>query len=220
MINKIKGLDAEHAKRLLDDFMEVYMDKGFGVMNKTEIETLMYHVFKKHGLLTGKCFDDSFKLQIPEAKARKLIYESQVKYSGRNEDELTAYLRTSVGECLTHAFLSKNGKEIRFAIEDRYLRVALNAKLRANHYFADTSFNKDIISLDENAFREMILMLVPNFQKDEVLARLNAVALSAETRAKEEAKEIVKDFIKEIVVQGTVEGVKQIGGLMTGALVV
>lgn len=62
-------------------------------------------------------------------------------------------------------------------------------------------------------------MLVPNFQKDEVLARLNAVALSAETRAKEDAKEIVKDFIKEIVVQGTVEGVKQIGVLMTAALV-
>ena len=51
MINKIKGLDSEKAKHLLDDFMEVYMDKGFGVMNKTEIETLMYHVLKKHGLL-------------------------------------------------------------------------------------------------------------------------------------------------------------------------
>lgn len=220
MISKIKGLDAEHAKHLLDDFMEVYMDKGFGVMNKTEIETLMYHVLKKHGLLTGKCFEDSFKLQIPEAKARKLIYESQVKYAGRNEDELTAYLRISVGECLTHAFLSKNGKEIRFAIEDRYLRVALNAKLRANHYFADTSFNKDIISLDENAFREMILMLVPNFQKDEVLAKFNAVALSEETRAKDDAKEIIKDFIKEIVLQGAVEGIKQIGGLMIGNPVV
>lgn len=161
---------------------------------------------------------NSFKLQIPEAKARKLIYESQVKYAGRNENELTAYLRTSVGECLTHAFLSKNGKEIRFAIEDRYLRVALNAKLRANHYFADTSFNKDIISLDENAFREMILILVPNFQKDEVLAKLNAVALSEETRAKDDAKEIVKDFIKEIVLQGAVDGVKQIGGMMMGGI--
>ena len=214
MISKIKVLDAEHAKHLLDDFMEVYMEKGFGVMNKTEIETLMYHVLKKHGLLTGKCFEDSFKLQIPEAKARKLIYESHVKYAGRNEDELTAHLRTSVGECLTHAFLSKSGKEIRFAIEDRYLRVALNAKLRANHYFADTSFNKDIISLDENAFREMILMLVPNFQKDEVLAKLNAVALSAETRAKDDAKEIVKDFIKEIVVKGSIEGIRQIGKWM------
>ena len=51
MMDKIKGLDAERAKSLLDDFMEVYMDKGFGLMNKTEIETLMYHVFKKHGLL-------------------------------------------------------------------------------------------------------------------------------------------------------------------------
>lgn len=111
MINKIKSLDSEKAKHLLDDFMEVYMDKGFGVMNKTEIETLMYHVLKKHGLLTGKCFEDSFKLQIPEAKARKLIYESQVKYAGRNEDELTAYLRISVGECLTHAFLSKKGSD-------------------------------------------------------------------------------------------------------------
>lgn len=211
MIKKIKGLNAKEAKMLLDDFMEVYMDKGFGVMNKSEIETLMYHVFKKHGLLTGKCFDDSFKLQIPEAKARKLIYESQVKYAGRNEDELTAYLRSSVGKCLTHAFLSKNGKEIRFVIEDRYLRVALNAKLRANHYFADTSFNKDIISLDENAFREMIFMLVPNFKKDEVLANLNAVELSEETIAKDDAKEIVKDFIKEIVVKGSVKGIMQIG---------
>lgn len=199
---------------LLDDFMEVYMDKGFGVMNKTEIETLMYHVFRKHDLLTGKCFDDSFKLQIPEAKARKLIYESQVKYAGRNEDELTAYLRTSVGQCLTHAFLSKNGKEIRFAIEDRYLRVALNAKLRANHYFADTSFNQDIISLDENAFREMIFILVPNFKKEEVLNKLNVVVLSEETKAKEDAKEIVKDFIKEIFDKTIIEGIMQIGGLM------
>lgn len=214
MMDKIKGLDAERAKSLLDDFMEVYMDKGFGLMNKTEIETLMYHVFKKHGLLTGKCFEDSFKLQIPEAKARKLIYDSQVKYAGRNEDELTAYLRKSVGNCLTHAFLSKSGKEIRFAIEDRYLRVALNAKLRANHYFADTSFNKDIISLDENAFREMILILVPNFQKDDVLERLNAVDLTKETKEKKDAKEIVKDFIKEIVVQGAVDGLKQIGNMM------
>ena len=220
MMDKIKGLDAVRAKSLLDDFMEVYMDKGFGLMNKTEIETLMYHVFKKHGLLTGKCFDDSFKLQIPEAKARKLIYDSQVKYAGRNEDELTAYLRKSVGDCLTHAFLSKSGKEIRFAIEDRYLRVALNAKLRANHYFADTSFNKDIISLDENAFREMILILVPNFQKDNVLERLDAVDLTKETKEKEDAKEIVKDFIKEIFITGTIEGIKQIGSLMINAPIV
>lgn len=182
-------------------------------MNKTEIEILLYQAFRKHGLLEGKCFNDSLKLQIPEAKARKLIYESQVKYGNRNEDELGCYLRKSVGECLTHAFFVKNNKEVRFAVEDKYIRVALNAKLRANNYFADTSFNKDIISLDEEAFIKMVSLLVPNYQKDLVLEKLTAVDLTGETREKE-VKDIVVAFIKEMMVQGSVEALKQVGNLM------
>lgn len=217
MKEKIRNLDQNTAKELLTDFMNVYLDKGFGVMNKTEIETLLYHVLKKHNLLTGKCFNDSLSLQIPEAKARKLIYEAQVKYANMDQDALTAYLRKSVGECLTRAFLSKTGKDIKFAIEDKYLRVALNAKLRENNYFADTSFNKDIISLDEEAFREMVLLLVPNVEKDEVLEKLTAIELADEVKNKE-AKEIIKAFIKEIIIQGAVNGVSQIGSLIMGAL--
>lgn len=217
MKEKIRNLDQNTAKELLTDFMNVYLDKGFGVMNRTEIETLLYHVLKKHNLLTGKCFNDSLSLQIPEAKARKLIYEAQVKYANMDQDALTAYLRKSVGECLTRAFLSKTGKEIKFAIEDKYLRVALNAKLRENNYFADTSFNKDIISLDEEAFREMVLLLVPNVEKDEVLEKLTAIELADEVKNKE-AKEIIKAFIKEIIIQGAVNGVSQIGSLIMGAL--
>ena len=195
------------------DFLNVYLDKGFGVMNKTEIETLFYHVFRKHGLLTGRCFDDSFKLQIPEAKARRLIYEAQVKYTNRDRDELDSYLRTAVGDCLTKAFIVKNNTEIRFVIEDKYLRIALNAKLRDNHYFADTSFNKDIVSLNEQAFNEMVKLLVPNFQKEQVLKKLTAVKLSDEVKRKA-AEEIVYEFIKQLFIDGSVEGVKQIGQLM------
>lgn len=218
MINKIKSLDEKKAKALLEDFMEIYLDKGFGVMNKTEIEILMYHVFKKHELLTGKCFDDSFKLQITEAKARKLIYDAQVKYADMDENKLADYLRTSVGNCLVHAFFSKSGKEIRFAIEDKYLRVALNAKLRENYYFADTSFNKDIISLDENAFREMILLLVPNYQKVDVLNRFKDLDLLEESTAQEYVKDIIKDIIKKIFVKGTIKGVVELGRMMLAAV--
>ena len=218
MINKIKSLDEKKAKALLEDFMEIYLDKGFGVMNKTEIEILMYHVFKKHELLTGKCFDDSFKLQITEAKARKLIYDAQVKYADMDENKLADHLRTSVGNCLAHAFFSKSGKEIRFAIEDKYLRVALNAKLRENHYFADTSFNKDIISLDENAFREMILLLVPNYQKADVLKRFKDLDLPEESTAQEYVKDIIKDIIKKIFVMGTIKGVVELGKMMLAAV--
>lgn len=217
MKESIQQLEDDKAKAVLTDIMDVYFDKGFGVMNKTELETLFYHVFWKHDLLTGKCFDDSLKLQIPEAKARKLIYESQVKYKTRNQEDLDCYIRQSVGECLTHASLVKNNKEVRFAIEDKYLRVALNAKLRANNYFADTSFNKDIISLDEASFIKMVTLLVPNFQKDQVLDKLTALELTDEIKD-QEARDIVVSFIKELIVQGSLEGLKQVGTLMLAAI--
>ena len=190
--------------------MGVYFDKGFGIMNKTEIETLIYFVLKKHGLLTGKCFDDSQKLQITEAKARKLIYESQVKYEKRDRDALDAYLRKYIGDCLVHATLVKNNKEISFAIEDKYIRIALNAKLRENHYFADTSFNKDIISLNEATFQRMVAILVPNYQREVVLEKLTAVDI----KENKDINEFVSSFIKEAMVQGSIEGIKQIGELI------
>ena len=209
MINKFKNLGEEQAKKLLIEFMDIYLAKGFGVMNKTDIETLMYHIFRKYELLSGKCFDDSFTLQISEAKARKLIYESQIKYSGFNKDNLDLYLRKSVGNLLANAHFSKNGKEIRFAIEDKYLRIALNAKLRSNHYFADTSFNKDIVSLDENAFSEMILLIAPNFQKEEILKELTAIEIEESTKRKE-IKDFMKDVCKQIMAVMSVDGLKQL----------
>lgn len=209
MIEKINRLKADEAQSLLADFMEVYFGKGFGVMNKTDIETLMYHVLRKHNLLSGKCFEDSFALQISEAKARKLIYDSQVKYTCFKPEDVDSYLRRSVGEILSRAYLSKNGKEIRFSIEDKYLRVALNAKLRSNNFFADTSFNKDIVSMDENAFSEMINLLVPNFQKDVIIEKLKGLPVKDETKLKE-GKEFIKDIAKAIMVNLSDKGLTQL----------
>ena len=214
MKNLINNLNEGDAKKILVDFMDVYLGKGFGMMNKTDIETLMFHVLKKHGLLSGKCFDDSLKLQITEAKARKLLYEGEIKYETRNKDELLLYLRTKIGECLQNAYFSKNRKEIRFAIEDKYLRVALNAKLRENNYFADTSFNKDIVSLDEKAFQEMVLLLVPNFQREEVLSRLNAIEFEGDSN---DRNEIIRAFIKETISQASVSALRQIAEFVMAA---
>ena len=214
MKDAINQLKETRAKDVLEEIMGVYFDKGFGIMNKTEIETLIYFVLKKHGLLTGKCFDDSQKLQITEAKARKLIYESQVKYEKRDRDALDAYLRKYIGDCLVHATLVKNNKEISFAIEDKYIRIALNAKLRENHYFADTSFNKDIISLNEATFQRMVAILVPNYQREVVLEKLTAVDI----KENKDINEFVSSFIKEAMVQGSIEGIKQIGELIIASI--
>lgn len=216
MKDKIKGLEPEKAKKVLTEILDVYLDKGFGVMNKTEIETLLYHVLRKNKLLSGKCFDDSFALQITEAKARKLIYESQIKYGERDKNALLRHLRVSVGECLTRAYFSNNNKTIKFAIEDKYLRIALNAYLREHDYFADTSFNTDIVSIDENAFAKIIPILVPNYQNDEVMAKLKEVATKDETKAKA-GEEFLRSLAGDIVSEASIEGLKKLGKWMIKA---
>lgn len=210
MKEKIQDLSPEAAKEMLTEFLDVYLGKGFGVMNKTEIETLLYHILKKNNILTGECFDDSFSLQITEAKARKLIYESQIKYGTTDKDELLLYLRKSVGRCLTHAYFGRNNKEIKFAIEDKYLKVALHAQLRAHGFFADTSFNTDIVTLDENAFAKMVTLLVPNYQRNDVLAKVDSDAITDETKAKD-GESFWSSLVKDLIVAGAVEGLKQIG---------
>lgn len=216
MKDKIRGLEPDKAKKVLTEILDVYLDKGFGVMNKTEIETLLYHVLRKNKLLTGKCFDDSFALQITEAKARKLIYESQIKYGERDKNALLRHLRVSVGECLTRAYFSNNNKTIKFAIEDKYLRIALNAYLREHDYFADTSFNTDIVSIDENAFAKIIPILVPNYQNDEVMAKLKEVATKDETKAKA-GEEFLRSLAGDIVSEASIEGLKKLGKWMIKA---
>lgn len=213
MIDKIKKLNDNEARNILVDIMSVYFDKGFGLMNKTEIETLFYHVLKEHRLLEGKCYQDSFVLKIPEAKARKLLYESQVKYGTNDTNEMLQYLRKTVGNYLSNAYFSKNNNEIRFAIEDKYTRIALLAKLRDNNFFADTSFNKDIISLDEEALTKLVLLLVPNTLKDDVLEKINKLTQTKKNTISE-VTSFMKDSIKDSFKKVSAEGIIKVGTIL------
>lgn len=207
MIKKIKNLSDSDAKKMLESFFSVYFEKGFGVMNKTDIETLLYHVLKERNLLNGKCFDDSLALQISEAKARKLNYDSKVKYLYRNQEEVDVYLKKEIGRYLKKARFSSNGKEIIFAIEDKYLRVALNAKMRAEGDFSDSSFNKDIVSLDKRTFYEMISLLLPECEVKEIEKNLTAVPVD------KSRGEILKRFIYKVFEIGDISGIFEIGSL-------
>jgi hypothetical protein len=208
MIKKIKNLSDSDAKKMLESFFSVYFEKGFGVMNKTDIETLLYHVLKERNLLNGKCFDDSLALQISEAKARKLNYDSKVKYLYRNQEEVDVYLKKEVGRYLKKARFSSNGKEIIFAIEDKYLRVALNAKMRAEGDFSDSSFNKDIVSLDKDTFYEMISSLLSECEVKEIEKNLTAVPVD------KSRGEVLKRFIYKVFKIGDISGIFEIGSIL------
>ena len=63
----------------------------------------------------------------------------------------------------------------------------------------------------------MVTLLVPNFQKDQVLEKLTAVELADEIK-EQEAKDIVVSFIKKLIIEGSLEALKQVGALMLAAM--
>ena len=87
-------------------------------------------------------------------------------------------------------------------MEDKYLRVALNAHLRANNLFADSSFNKDIISLDKVTFEKMFHLLVPNDQQDKVLNKMKEVGLlDSKTIQNNDLKSLINNIVSGITVE-------------------
>lgn len=71
--------------------------------------------------------------------------------------------------------------------------------------------------MDEASFIKMVTLLVPNFQKDQVLEKLTAVELADEIK-EQEAKDIVVSFIKKLIIEGSLEALKQVGALMLAAM--
>lgn len=165
---KINNVTAEFAR----EFLQIYFKKGFGLMNKSEIEILMYHLLVKHQLLSNKCFDDSLELEISESKVRKLIYESQLKYGEHDLQNRELDFRKRLAVCLQNAHFDKEEKHIKFAIEDQYLRTYLHAKLRNNEMYADTSFNRDIVSVSSDAFQVLIKLIISNDARADFYAKL------------------------------------------------
>ena len=56
----------------------------------------------------------------------------------------------------------------------------------------------------------MVSILVPNYQREAVLEKLNAIAIDEN----ENINDYVSSFIKEAMRQGSIEGIKQIGELI------
>lgn len=125
------------------EFQEKALAK-FGAFNKNDYEVLLFHLFKEYGDLSKMSpFQISIDLKIPEAKVKRLIYESEIVYgSFEKEKILTEFL-----DILLHSkfVADDNGKKVTFAIQNKYLRSAIQSEFISLGYYADGSFNSDVV---------------------------------------------------------------------------
>lgn len=145
----------EFAERFLGEYIQ---QRGFGAMNKTDIEVLVYHLLRQTSYFNNcKSINDvSMKLKVTRSKVKRLDYEARLRYGQVDEEAL---MKQAI-QCLTKAQFSNDGKYIKFAVEDELLRNFISAKFYELNSFNEVGNNRDIISVDIRFFAQFLTVYV------------------------------------------------------------
>lgn len=200
------------------DFIEEYLKKGFGSMNKNDIEVLVFHLLlqeekkeQRIGLKGMTDFAISVALQIPESKVKRLRYEAELKYP--NDDKKKALL-----DLLSTAQYKKENGKIIFVVTNKMLRLYIADLLFQGNNFFDTSFNSNIVSLYiedfiillKKVYNENDIDQIVKYAKEKIKEQMNELppsgfdlfGLMVQTAAESIVEKVAGDF--------TLQGIKNV----------
>ena len=151
------------------DFERYYLWRGFGSMNKNELEVLFFHLMKEHcpGFKEKSIFQLACELRTSESKIKRLSYEAELSY-GKMEAEDKKALQERFLSLLAKAKLQKENGTLRFVVEDKYLRSVIYEDLKQQGYYLDSSFNSEIVSIQKDALIALLDMYYSKKEKDAI----------------------------------------------------
>jgi hypothetical protein len=171
----MNSISNETKAKLLDDFLEKYLEPAFGSLSKAEIDMSILELLEQ----TKKIEENinpyvlSKKLKISQAKAKNLLYNRALrKYEEKELDDMAKEL---LQKPISQKTSSKDDCDwFLFSVEDPLLIEHIRNKINCLGYISDGSFSPHIIKLSIGAFAALIEFYIPN--KDEfvkILRKLN-----------------------------------------------
>jgi hypothetical protein len=139
-------------KEALDDFLEAYLKPAFGALPKPEVELLVLKLLAGIGAISDRpsVYDLVSNLKVTRSKARKLIYDQELRTRTREE------LDSDVHDLLRRPILQKKGDAFALEIENPLLSDHIRAKLKALGHVTDGSFSPSLITLSSDAMVALI----------------------------------------------------------------
>ncbi len=191
----------EKAKEFVKDFLDEYLSNGIGAKTKREIDILIMNLLMNYGGLGDKSNQElSILLQAPISKIKSLRYEARLKYPPDPD-----YVKREFLYILTKSQVDFEKGKIIFAIEDEFLRHAIQGQLKAKGMFADSSFNTELVKIDESALESVISEF---YGKD--IADNFRIGFD-EMRSQLEGNESVTSELSDGIIQFAVTTIKALG---------
>lgn len=137
----------------MQNFIEQYIERGFGSMNKNDFEVLIFGEILEMPRYKGKNnYELSLLLRIPESKIKRLRYETALRCSSKEAKDykLEAY------QLLSNAVLRGRDKKVVFVVEDVMLKLYITSILKKEGRTIDTSFNPEMVVIHIDDFHILL----------------------------------------------------------------
>jgi hypothetical protein len=128
-------------------------------MTKTEIDVLVFSLLHDTRAFEGlpSQYEIARALRVTPARVRSLTMSMRLRDANQTEE----LLRSRIIEAISTSRFTKHGAVIEFGIEDPLLREDVAARLEKIGATTDSSFNREIIRIQRDAFVEFIADLMP-----------------------------------------------------------
>jgi hypothetical protein len=191
-----------------EKFLDEYLGRGFGVLTKRDTDLLVFHLLSELGGLDSHSNHNlSLKLRISTRKIANYRLDRRLRYNQLTEEQVKLNFLESLKKSAIK--INNTSKWILLSIEDSYVRESIKAKLKELNHFSDSSFNAEIISLDTEAFSDLLSDMYKDLKIDKKQYK----------EMNKHASDIAKDKSGNITVKGIfkafLEGAAKEGGKRT-----
>lgn len=185
----------------IESALKVYCDEyGFGSMNKNDFEVFIFGQLLQMSEYKGKSnYELSLLLHIPEAKIKRLRYESALQNVMPNTD-----YKGEVYKLLEKVQLRADNKRIVFQVEDVIIKSYISSVLKQNGRMLDSSFNPELIVLHLDDFQYLAKAVYSEGDISKVIKE--AKKLSKESTEKEISWKEIMGWVIEGAVSGAASG--------------
>lgn len=200
--------DPKKKIQFADRFLSEFLSRGFGGLTKRDTELLVFHLISELAELDAKTNHElSLWLRVSPRKIANYRFDRRLRFNQLTESQVKSIFLDGLKKSAIK--INNTSKWILLSIEDSYVRESIKAKLKELNHFSDSSFNTEIISLDTDAFSDLLSEIYKDLKIDKKQFReLNDHAL-----------EIAKDKSGNITVKGLfkafLEGAAKEGGKRT-----
>ncbi|MBT5491148.1 hypothetical protein HOK00_02280 [bacterium] len=158
----LQTLEKDNLVKILTDIFTSYTTPAFGTLPKSEIDLVLLDAIIKSGYISSEPngYELVSKLKITNTKAKKLIYERELR-----KYDLTQ-LDNKAKEVLSNPIIQKEGNLFLFEIDNPLLIDHVKNRLKILGHLSDGSFSSSIIKLSSNAMRELVVYYIKDDIKD------------------------------------------------------